>query len=106
MNRVDRAKQFLPFDALKGLQEELRKREEKLAWEDRRVLSEEKLQELNETLYTINNLDVVCVEYYNNGKYYKISGVCKIIKNIKQLKIADIKIDFNDIYDIYKIGCR
>lgn len=27
MNRQERAKQFMPFDALKGLQEELRKKE-------------------------------------------------------------------------------
>ena len=30
MNRVDRAKQFLPFDAMKGLKEALLEREEKL----------------------------------------------------------------------------
>ena len=106
MNRVDRAKQFLPFDALKGLQEELRKREEKFLWEDRRILSEERLQELNDILITINTNDAVFVEYYSCGKYLKISGYCKIIKNIKQLKITDIIINFEDIYDIYKIGCK
>ena len=101
MNRVDRAKQFLPFDALKGLQEELRKREEKFLWEDRRVLSEERLAEINEILCGIKGGDEIFVEYYNNGKYLKISGVCKIIKNIKQLKISDIIINFKDIYDIF-----
>ena len=94
MSKVDRAKQFLPFDALKGLQEELRKREEKFLWEDRRILSEERLVEINEILCTISSGDEVFVEYYNNGKYIKISGVCKIIKNIKQLKICDIIINF------------
>ena len=38
-SRTNRAKQFLPFDALKGLQEALREKE--IQYEDRKELSEE-----------------------------------------------------------------
>ena len=41
MNRQDRAKQFMAFDALKGLQEELRIREERRTRVEKRHLTEE-----------------------------------------------------------------
>lgn len=36
MNRANRAKQFMPFDALKGFQEALREKEKVLAWPEER----------------------------------------------------------------------
>lgn len=39
ISRADRARQFLPFDALKGLNEALRNKE--IEYEDRKELSEE-----------------------------------------------------------------
>ena len=39
MNKVARAKQFLPFDALKGLQEALREKERE--YEEKKDLSED-----------------------------------------------------------------
>ena len=44
-NRVARARQFLPFDALKGLQEALREKE--VEYEVKKDLSEDCLNELN-----------------------------------------------------------
>ena len=41
MNRQDRAKQFMPFDALKGLQEALRVREERRSRIEKKSLSED-----------------------------------------------------------------
>ena len=52
MNRQDRAKQFMPFDALKGLQEELRKKE--IEYEQRKEISEWVLEELEDELRKIN----------------------------------------------------
>ena len=45
MNRVERAKQFLPFDALKGLKEELESREEKMSRVPRHELTEERAED-------------------------------------------------------------
>jgi len=45
-NRGNRAKQFLPFDALKGFQEALREKERE--FEEKRELSEESLKVLDE----------------------------------------------------------
>ena len=41
MNREDRAKQFMALDALKGLREELKKREEQYLRERKKELTEE-----------------------------------------------------------------
>ena len=102
MNNIDRAKQFLPFDSLKGLREELRKREEKLLLEEKRILSEEKIYEINQTLNTILNGDSCYIEYYSFGKSLNIIGQVKILNGKKQIKINDIIINFEDIYDICK----
>ena len=42
----DRARQFLPFDALKGLQEELRIREERRTRIEKKALSEEQIERI------------------------------------------------------------
>ena len=44
MNKADRAAQFQPFDALKGLQEELRAREERRTRVAKKELSEEQME--------------------------------------------------------------
>lgn len=49
MNRQERAKQFMPFDALNGLQEELRKKE--IEYERK---SEEGLEKLEDEFREIN----------------------------------------------------
>ena len=75
MSREDRAKQFMPFDALKGLSEELRKKE--IEYEDRRELSEETLEELSEEFNNIENGDIIKMPIINlindiiNGKKEK-----------------------------------
>ena len=49
MREVDRAKLFLPFDALKGLQESLRRVE--MVKEDKMTLSDDINDDLNEVAY-------------------------------------------------------
>ena len=50
MNRQERAKQFMPFDALKGLKEALKAKEEKLTRVAKRELSEEQQEILSEVI--------------------------------------------------------
>ena len=65
-NRVARAKQFLPFDALKGLQEALREKE--IEYEEKKDLSEDTLNELNNKFNQIDNGSFVKITFYKNGK--------------------------------------
>ena len=82
MNKVARAKQFLPFDALKGFQEALREKE--IEYEEKRELSEEVLIELNNKFNQIEKESYVEIKYYKNGRYNKIKGIVTKIDYIKK----------------------
>ena len=74
MNREDRAKQFLPFDALKGLQEELRRREEAALRTERREPSEEAAEVLSRRLNLLKKGSRVHVTYYEGGHYHSLTA--------------------------------
>ena len=92
MNKVARAKQFLPFDALKGLQEALREKE--IEYEEQKDLSEDTLNELNNKFNQIDNGSFVKITFYKNGKYSEIRGRVTNIEYIKK------KIQINKEYNI------
>ena len=73
VSRVDRAKQFLPFDALKGLQEALREKE--IEYEEKIELSEESLTELENEFNKIEKGSYVKIRYYKNRQYIEINGI-------------------------------
>lgn len=100
MPRGDRAKQFNPFDALKGLQDALRMKE----YEHERIVkegvSEEDIQAMTKTLLEITKQDKVEVEYFEDGHYFTIQGKSKIDFNEKTIEIDRKKISFDDIKQI------
>ena len=66
---VNRAAQFLPFDALKGLSEELQSRIEKRTRVPKHEFSDEKKEELSKTLVRVDKGTVVRINFYLNGHY-------------------------------------
>lgn len=99
MNRADRAKQFMPFDALKGFREALREKEKIIV--SKIDLSEETKAVLNYKLQQINRNDIVTIVYFYRDEYLKITGmVSRIDITARVLKIVNTKINFEDIYDI------
>lgn len=101
MNNVDRAKQFLPFDALKGLQEEIKAREKKIAKENKRELTEEEIEDLSKELIKINKGDRVYIKYFDSGLTNFLEGVVERVDFVfKFLVINANKIFFNDIYNV------
>ena len=100
MNRVSRAKQFLPFDALAGFQEALREKE--IEKEDRKDLAEDKCAELEQELNKIENGDKIKIKYYRNGKYIELTGIITNIDyNKKKIQInKDANINVCDIMEI------
>lgn len=100
-SRISRAKQFLPFDALKGLQEALREKE--IEYEDKKDLSEEALRELNDVFNKIENGSSVEIKFYKNIKYHKVKGIVTHIDFIKKkIQINEnLNINISDIVDIY-----
>ena len=99
-SRADRAKQFLPFDALKGLQEALREKE--IENEEKKELSEESLMELEKQFNKIEKGSCVKIEYYKNKKYIEVTGIVTKIDYIKKkIQINQIEnINMCDILDI------
>lgn len=102
MNRQERAKQFLPFDALKGLQEALRKVEKEMEDVERIELSEESLEELENKFNRVKQGDIVSIKYYKNKRYIEIKGTITKIDYIKK-RIQINKTEDISIYDILDI---
>lgn len=99
MDRSNRAKQFMPFDALKGFREALREKEKIVV--DKRELSEEQKEELDYKLRQIHKMDMITVEYFQEGEYVQTTGVVtRIDENSRVLKIVNKKINFDDISDL------
>lgn len=95
----NRAKQFVPFAALKGYEEALRAKERIVV--EKIELSEEKKEELDFKLYQIQRNDIITVVYFCKDEYIKIEGmVSRLDTDARVLKIVNTKIPFEDIYDI------
>ena len=72
MPRQDRAKQFMPFAALKGLPEAIAKKERITV---RKIeLSECMAEELNRKFLLLERGKMVTVTYYLQGEYVKMTG--------------------------------
>lgn len=95
MSRQDRAKQFAPFDALKGLSNALRIKE----YQHERVLkgdiSEDQIAEISKTLLNIENSDIVELTYFVDGHEKKEKGYCKINFDENIIEINNKKIIFD-----------
>lgn len=99
MSRADRAKQFAPFSALKGLDEALRAKERITV--EKAELSEEYSEDISRTLNMTETGDTVRVIFYSEGEYVSAEGiVTRIDKNSGQLWVVKKAIDFEDIYRI------
>ena len=101
MTTKERAKIFMPFDAMKGLSEALREKEEMRLRVDRRILSDEESAAVNDALNSITKGMAVCVTYYNQCHEAKRYGVVKSIDYAYKFVIVNNeKILFDDVYAI------
>ncbi|MBP5445702.1 MAG: YolD-like family protein [Acholeplasmatales bacterium] len=100
MSRRDRAKQFLPFNSLRGYYDLIREKEKEVT--PKRELSNDDLLELSNKLKEIKKNRMVKITYYDVDSYKTISGlVSKIDFTYKYIVIVKTKISFNDISVIY-----
>lgn len=98
-NYAERAKIFMPFDALKGFKEALKEKEKIVV--DRIELSEEEKDKL---IYKLDNLKkgmLVKLVYYNLQEYIEIKGIVATINTqTKIVTIVDKKIRVEDILSL------
>ena len=101
MDNKDRAKQFMPFDAMKGLTEALRLREEQRARVPRKQLSEDMIESISRTLSAVRPGTAVRVCFYLDGHYVDLEGwVSNINKVENYLILGTGRIYFDDILRI------
>ena len=99
MTREERAKQFAPFDAMKGLQAALRDREERHLRTPRREISEEDASALSAELQKVTPGAAVAIEYYRAfHDTRRLGTVRKIDPVFRYLVVDDERIFFDDIY--------
>ena len=96
---VDRAKQFLPFEALKGFKEAIRMIENK--GDTKKELSEDNKNDINNILKKLDKGNKVKVKYYYLTEYIEvISNFLKIDEINKVIYLKDTKINIEDIISI------
>ena len=101
MTRQERAKIFAPFDAMKGLQEALRDREERHLRVERHDISEEQEEHNSEVLAKLTRGMHVRLDYYSAFHDVSNEGIVTDINTVYRfLKLGTEKILFCDIYDI------
>lgn len=101
MFRSERAKQFLPFDALRGLREELKKREEKFLEQDKKELTEEEIKALSDELQKATKGAEVSLTFYLRRRYVFLNGIITSINFVyKYLTVGEMKIFFDDIKEM------
>jgi len=95
----NRAKQFVPFAAVKGYEEALRAKEKIVV--EKIELSEEKKAELDFKLHQITRNDIITVVYFYKDEYIKLEGmVSRLDVDARVLKVVNTKIPFEDIYEL------
>lgn len=105
MSNRHRAKIFAPFAALKGFEESVRKQE--IIYEPRRILSDEKQEDLNRKLRLLDANQEIEVTYfvkspYNQkvGQYHKVAGTVDFFDPSIYLRIGDTEIQLPDIVEL------
>ena len=99
MNDAQRAKQFMPFSALKGFEEAVRAQERQR--EPKIILGEDARQELNFKLQGILPGDRVRAEYYYESRYVTVHGLVKKIDTLgRRIHLEEIRIPIDDLRDI------
>ena len=102
MPRGDRAKQFAPFDALKGLQEAMRIKEYEHDRIVRGEISDDEVKEISTVLSIVQNGDNVQLEFFRDGHVIKLSGSARIDILEQKLCVGEFEILFDEIKTIKK----
>lgn len=100
MNRKDRAKQFMPFDALKGFREALRMKEFEQEIVHKRDITEERAKKLSQTILSVKKNQKVEITFFENGVYITKQGNAFVNFFENYILLDETKILFENIFDI------
>jgi len=103
MPRSERAKQFAPFDALKGLHNTILLKEfehEKIV---RGEMSEDEIKEISNTLANIKKNDEIEIEFFCDGHIVNLVGKARIDISKQTIFVGVFGIKFEDIKRIKRL---
>ena len=104
MKREDRAKQFLPFDAMKGLSAAMKRQEERAERVERIDLGEEDAALLSNALFHTARGDKVEATYFRDGAYLTLRGTVTTFDETKRtLTLEDHPIPFDDLIALFPL---
>lgn len=99
VNKSDRARIFMPFDALKGYKEAIQEKRRVVV--SKKELSEDDAETLSRKLLTVKIGMMIKVIYFHEDEYVVIEGMVSKIKfEERVLMIVKTKINFDDIINI------
>ncbi len=105
MELMQRAKIFAPFAALTGFEEFVR--EQEMIYEERRMLSEDQMEELDRKLRSLKEGDRIWVRYFQYspgnidlGEYRETFGEVGFPKDKRMLYVGREKIYIADLVEI------
>ena len=100
MTNLERAKQFLPFDALKGFYRMIKKTE--FIDEGKKELIDDGVKMLEEKLNQLKKGMMVKIIFFDNNHYELKEGlISRLDKTFNTITIVKDTIAISDIYDIY-----
>ena len=95
----DRARQFLPFDALKGFKDLIKEVERVKV--NKKELTEENIEKLSKTILSLEKGMMVRVVYFEQDEYLKLEGiVSKIDITNRFIMVVKKRISLDDIFEI------
>lgn len=99
--KLNRAKLFIVYDALKGFKEMIHEKEKTVIRIERKTLSEDQLFELNWKIQSIKEGSIISLIYYNQDEYILKTGyVAKNDINNRIIQVVDQIIKYEDIYEL------
>lgn len=100
MDRLQRAKQFAPFNALTGLHQAIRIKEFEHESVIKGDLSESQAEEISNVFLQLEQSDVVKVVYFTDGHEREIVGGIKLMLDQNKIKVLETKIDLSSLRSI------
>lgn len=97
----ERAKQFMPFAAVGGLNEALTKKEREACAREKQELSADKMEEINGVLLALKPGMTVAVRLFQNGEVRPVTAKVRTVDPIfHRIKTEQGEIVFEEITDI------
>ena len=98
MPASQRAKQFMPFAAVKGLEKAILEQEQTIQRTERIEIGEERVQAINQALNHLEKGKHISVKVYSNGLYRTVQGEVEQIDLAKRaMRVSGTFVPFESI---------